>query len=483
MQIRLKCLKQKYSSLSEPVKASIWYMVCNILNKGMALISTPIFTRILTEEQYGIFSIFRSWYSILIIFTSLNIFLGGYTNGLLIFKNDWKAFTSSLLSLTTFITCCFGIIYCANSASISSFFELPEILMPAMFIELLFMPALEFWAAKERFDFKYQKYVIVSFTMTVCSLLGGVLAVLSMNYKVEAKVYSDAIVKGLFCGFIFVILMKQGKKLYVKKYWIYALKFNIPLIPHYLSNYVLSQSDRIMIGKMIGTSQAAYYSVAYTISMMMNIIITAINNSLAPYIYKSIDAGKARVIKKTVTPIFVVVGCLSIMTMAFAPEVIYIFAGSNYSEAIYVIPPIAASVFYIFLYSMFSTVEYFYQKTVKIAVATCISAGLNLVLNYMFINLFGYHAAGYTTLICYILLAFTHFLFYKKILKKELPNVKNLYDMKIIILVSCVVIMMMFVMLAIYKFTIIRYSIILITMITLIIKRKTIVISIENFRK
>jgi O-antigen/teichoic acid export membrane protein len=121
MQIRLKCLKQKYSSLSEPVKASIWYMVCNILNKGMALISTPIFTRILTEEQYGIFSIFRSWYSILIIFTSLNIFLGGYTKGLLIFKNDWKAFTSSLLSLTTFITCCFGIIYCANSASISSF--------------------------------------------------------------------------------------------------------------------------------------------------------------------------------------------------------------------------------------------------------------------------------------------------------------------------------------------------------------------------
>lgn len=481
MQISL--MKQKYNSISEPVKASVWYMICNILNKGMALISTPIFTRILTEEQYGLFSIFQSWYSIIIIFTSLNIFLGGYTKGLLIYKNDWKAFTSALLSLTTLITCCFGIIYCINSTLFSSFFGIPEVLMPAMFLELLFMPALEFWSAAERFDFKYQKYVIVSLMMTGCSLLCGVLAVLNTEYKVEAKIYSDAIVKVLFCSVIFVFLIKQGKRLYVKKYWCYALRFNVPLLPHYLSNYVLSQSDRIMIGRMVGTSQAAYYSIAYTISMMMNIIITAINNSLSPYIYKSINAGNAEVIKKAVTPICLIVGGLSVLTMAFAPEVIYIFAGSKYSEAIYVIPPIAAAVFFIFLYSMFSTVEYFYQKTGYIAVATCASAVLNLALNYVFISLFGYYAAGYTTLICYILLTYTHYFFYRRVLKDELPNVDNLYDIRMIILTSGTVLIVMFVMLAIYGFIIVRYSIILIMLITLIIKKRTIVDSINSIRK
>ena len=60
------------------MKASLWYTVCSIVNKGMALLSTPIFTRVMSEEQYGQFSIFQSWVSILIIFTSLNIFMSGY---------------------------------------------------------------------------------------------------------------------------------------------------------------------------------------------------------------------------------------------------------------------------------------------------------------------------------------------------------------------------------------------------------------------
>ena len=64
-------VKEKYNNMSLPVKAALWYTLCNVINKGIALVSTPIFTRILTEEQYGTFAIFQSWFSILIIFTSL----------------------------------------------------------------------------------------------------------------------------------------------------------------------------------------------------------------------------------------------------------------------------------------------------------------------------------------------------------------------------------------------------------------------------
>ena len=104
-------LLKKYNEMSEPVKASIWYTICNVLNKGIALLSTPIFTRVLSEEQYGTFAIFQSWYSIILIFTSLNIFLGGYQKGLLLFENDRNSFTSSQLGLTTTITLLYGIVY------------------------------------------------------------------------------------------------------------------------------------------------------------------------------------------------------------------------------------------------------------------------------------------------------------------------------------------------------------------------------------
>lgn len=68
-------IKNRYKALSLPVKATLWYTICNVINKGLALLSTPIFTRIMTEEQYGTFSVFQSWYGILLIFTSLNVSL------------------------------------------------------------------------------------------------------------------------------------------------------------------------------------------------------------------------------------------------------------------------------------------------------------------------------------------------------------------------------------------------------------------------
>ena len=107
----IRQLKQKYASLSQPVRAGLWYTVCNVLNKGISLLSTPIFTRIMTEEQYGTFAIFQSWYNILLIFTSLNMFLGSYEKGLLLYRDDVDGFTSSLLSLVTTITAGFALVY------------------------------------------------------------------------------------------------------------------------------------------------------------------------------------------------------------------------------------------------------------------------------------------------------------------------------------------------------------------------------------
>lgn len=344
--------------------------------------------------------------------------------------------------------------------------------MTAMFIELTLMPALEFWSAKERFDFKYKKYVLITIAMTILSLGGGVVAVLSTPYKVEARVFSDVAAKAIFSGIIFFLIVFQGKKIFVKEYWRYALKFNLPLLPHYLSNYILNQSDRLMIGRMVGNGQAAYYSVAYTISMMMTMVTAAINNALTPYIYKTIDAGDQGNIKKVTRPIFLLISGLSIVTMIFAPEVIWIFAGEKYAEAIYVIPPIAASVFFIFLYSMFSTIEYFYQRTGFIAIATCVSAVLNLILNYMFILRYGYYAAGYTTLVCYICLACMHFFFYKCVLKKMMPSVKDLYDIRLICITSVIVLVIMLLMVFTYSFMVLRYSLILLLAICTIWKRK-----------
>lgn len=464
----MRIILSKYRSLKIPQKAVLWYTFANILIKSIALLSTPVFTRLMSTKEYGTFTIFQSWLNILIIISSLNMFQGGYAKGLLKFKDDKKGYTSSSLTLTMLITLIWGVVYVFFKESLNSFFGLSSILMLIMFLNLLVMPSFEFWATKLRFEYKYKEFVFASIVISLSSILLGILLVILSQNKVEARAFADLLARLLICGLIIFSIFRQGKCLYRKKYWLFNLKFNIPLIPHFLAFYVLNQSDRIMISKMIGNTQAAYYSVAYTISMMMNLVITALNNALTPYIYTAINDKKEKNIQSSTTPLYFFVAVLSIITMIFAPEIVKIFAGHKYADAVYVIPPIAASVYFIFVYSMFSTVEYFYQKTAKIALATSISAGLNFVLNLYFIDIFGYYAAGYTTLFSYIILAILHYVFYRTIVNDKLGKNVHIFSMKAVVSCSVFVLAIMFFMLSVYKYVLIRYTIIIVGTIIII---------------
>ena len=214
-------IKNRYKALSLPVKATLWYTICNVINKGLALLSTPIFTRIMTEEQYGTFSVFQSWYGILLIFTSLNVFLGGYQKGLITYKQDIRRFTSSQLGLTTTITIIVFIMFTMNVPFWSTTLDLEPKVMYAMFVELLFMPAVELWSAQQRFDYKYLSYVVLTMVMSIASILVGVISVVMASNKIEARVFSDVGVKAVFSGIIFLFIFLNGKCFYNRKYWKY----------------------------------------------------------------------------------------------------------------------------------------------------------------------------------------------------------------------------------------------------------------------
>ncbi|MEG1186120.1 MAG: oligosaccharide flippase family protein, partial [Eubacterium sp.] len=64
---RLKNLTKKNSFLS----SSIIYVFGSFLTGGIAFITTPIFTRLLTPEDFGITSVFMTWVSVFTIFIGL----------------------------------------------------------------------------------------------------------------------------------------------------------------------------------------------------------------------------------------------------------------------------------------------------------------------------------------------------------------------------------------------------------------------------
>lgn len=452
-----KRLLSKYENLSQPVKASLWFTVCNLIQKGIALLCTPIFTRLLTTKQYGAYTVYQSWYQIIAIFATLMLSAGIFNNGLTKYPEKKKEFASSLLGLSTTATFVLFSIYIVSMEFWNKLFGLSSLFVFAMFFQLLFEPPYLFWCTEQRYDFKYKNLIITTLFIAFGSPILGIIAVLSTTYKAEARVVSFVLIQVIVGLFFYVKIFKNGKKFYDSFFWKYALSFNIPLIPHYLSMVILNQSDRIMIDEMIGTSEAAIYGIAYTLAMMMTIVTNAINNSFIPYKYQNLKNCNFEGIRKTSKSLLALVAGISIVAMSFAPELIRIFATEEYLDAIWVMPPVAASVYFLFLYPLFANIEFYFEKTKFIMFASCSGAILNVLLNYVFIKIFGYYAAGYTTLVCYILFAFAHYVAHKRIISTSL-EVNQIYDIKYIVLLSVFVLIMMGMMILGYIFSIVRYA-------------------------
>ena len=459
-----------YRQMSLPVKASLWFIVSNVIQKGISFISTPIFTRLLTTEEYGVFSVYSSWYNIVAIFCTLQLSAGVYNKGMTKWPEARDKLTSSLQGLSTFVTFLFFIVYLVASDFWDNLFGLSSALMLTLFVETLCVPAYNFWAASQRYDYKYKGVVIASILIGVLSPILGVLAVKVSPYKAEARVISYAFVQIVFGVFLYIFNLRKGKCFFDKKMWLYGLSFNLPLVPHYLAQTVLGSSDRIMISKMVGIGQAGIYSVAYTVSTLFSLVTIAINRTYIPYTFKAMKNKEYGSIRKTSLPIALLVCGMCTFAICLGPEIISIVSTSEYYEAKWVVPPVAASTFFSFLYVYFANVEFYYEKTKFVMIASSFAAFLNVLLNYIFIRIFGYIAAAYTTLACYMVLMLIHYVFYCK-LCRDYRIGGEMYDVKSMFLLGVLNLLSMFILTAVYDFIVVRYIVICIFVCLIILCR------------
>jgi len=465
----------KYKQAGDPLKASFWFLICGFFQKGISFLTTPFFTRIMNSAQYGVYNQYYAWYSIIQILVTLNLAAGVYTRGLVKNEDDQDAFSSSLLLLSTVCVALGVCIYCLFKNSINSLTGLNVIFMLLMFIEIWTNVSFLFWSNKERVNYRYKKLVALTLIYVISRpVMGMVLVIFARPDKQAlARVLGAVIVNAVLYIPLFVRIVYKGKVLFNYNYWKYAVFFNIPLVPHYLSQVLLNQSDRIMITKICGSSETAYYSVAYTLAMVMQIFSQSITSTMNPWIYKTIKRGQIKRIENASYIILVAVAAVNLILILFSPELLLILAPEDYQRAVWIIPPVTISVFFMFLYNLFVTFEYYYEKTKFVPIATGISALLNIILNYIFIPRFGYVAAGYTTLICYIIYAIAHYVFMNKMMAGVTGD-NRVYNTNIIITISVLLIASGLIISMFYDKIIIRYSIAAVSVFLVLINYKRI---------
>lgn len=467
----MKKLYIKYLNLSLPVKASFWFVICNILQKGISVITTPIFTRLLTPEEYGVFTVYQSWYSIIVIFATLNLFSGVYNKGLIKYKNEIPKFSSSMIGLTIFCTFIITMFFLINKTFWQNLLGLSSDYIFLILIQSLGTAAFSFWAKEERFSFRYKKLVALTVVTSLLSPMLAIILIISTNrYKAEARVFAFVFVNAVVGIYFIFSYLKKDKHLYDRKFWKYALCYSLPLIPHYLSQIVLSQSDRIMISNMIGVKEAGIYGVSYTVSMIMTFITNALNDTIIPYTFQKLKIGDYAAIRKISTLCILLTASGCGVVILLAPEIIKVIATPEYYDAIMIIPAVSSSVYFMFIFTLYANIEFYYEKTKNIMYASIFAAIINIVLNSIFIKLYGYYAAGYTTLFCYVIYSFLHMNFANRIVKKNI-GIKRIYNDKLVIIISIILILYTILVVFIYKYIVLRYLLLIIIIVFFFVKR------------
>ena len=203
-----------------------------------------------------------------------------------------------------------------------------------------------------------------------------------------------------------------------------------------------------------------------------------------PYLFENINSvEQQKSIKQISAKLLLFFACAVIVISLIAPEMVMILATEEYFEAVYIVPPIIAGVYFISISNMFSNVLLYHECSKYIMVASVIAALVNIVLNYITIPLWGYMSAAYTTLASYMLLALIQAIISTKVHRECVNNMQaSVYDNNAMLKISILAVVGCMLCVFLYEHNVIRYSVFLVFFIVLLgLKNK--VIDIIKFKK
>lgn len=380
----------------------------------MLYLFTPLYTRVLTEVQYGQYNHYLSWQSILVALLSLD--LASTVAIAYVDHKDPKAFhryISTVTFLSLSIPVAFGVAMLVFYRQFTALFGIEPIYLVLMIINICTTSALQIFQAEQRSKVQYK----LSSALTLANSFGNMLLTLLFVWLLPDKLFAvvlgglsvTTVINVAICVYVFCRSFSVQKE-YVR----YALRLALPLVPHVVSASLLSSANKILITSLCGSADTAFYSVVNTCAMVVTLFVTSVNGAWVPWFFSRVEAKDYSAIRKVSRVTIPLISLVALAVCLIGPEVVLIMGGRNYAEAVYMMPPMIFGCVIRYVYTLYVNIEFYNKKTGGISVATAITAAVNIGLNYVMIRMFGYRAAAYTTMLSDILLLAIHMYIVKR---------------------------------------------------------------------
>lgn len=382
-----------------------------IINMLIGVFTTPVITRLVLPDDYGQFSLFNTYSSIIMI-----VFCCGLDQALIRYfyvKDDKdyrvKLFNSSIvfpLLLITILSICL-IVYCVVTNRFSS---LDEFVIVVLFILNLYITALNrFCILLVRLNYHSGLYSIINIAHKISYVLLVITgAVLFKSHYLLILVSSTVLSAGLM-----LVMSIWGEK----SFWIHrpnkkvdlgiskkeVFQYSFPLMIASCVFSAFQAIDKLSLNYYMTYTDVGVYSSAQSLMAVFSIIQTTFNTVWSPkaiehYEKNENDTGFFKIVHQIVVVIMIVFGC----SVLLFKDVFVFLLGSKYRDASFVLPFL---MFNPIMYTLSETTVnglYFKKKSRWQVVITVISCIANIIGNSLLIPILGIKGAAVSTGISYI---------------------------------------------------------------------------------
>ncbi len=418
-------------SLKSTLKHSLIYGFGNFSSKLIGLILLPLFTSLLTTEEYGILSILEISSQILTTVFSLNLY-----NAMLRFASVEKSereektvvFTALIGLLTMGVLVSVAFIPFSGTFSeiffdnlkFSEYFTILS--LTSSFGIVNFLP-LTLFRLKERSGL----YSIFSTGRFTIVLLLDIYFLVYLHMGVKGIILSQLIGQAAFLFFSLPFTLKHiFPKINFQLLW-EMIAFGVPLVFSSLAGLVLTMSDRYVIKFIKGDASVGLYSLGFKIAGIINVfIVQSFHLSYVPIAFKKLkEEGNKRFYSKTLTYYVFVLVLSALFISVFGRGIVHLLARSkSYWDAFYVVPIISFVFIFKGMQYIISLGFQYVKKNSYNVLVVSISAVINLALNILFVKYWDFLGAAVATLISFFIMTLLTYYFSQRLFPIKFEVVK-----------------------------------------------------------
>ncbi|MBQ4070948.1 MAG: oligosaccharide flippase family protein [Clostridia bacterium] len=411
---------KKRGILTLPARASVFYTLTGALERGTTLIFTPIFTRMLTPAEYGVYPLYVSWMGILTVLITLELSGNVIYKGLVRYRGEESRFISSALSLLIASVGIYLILFALLGGYFSRLFGISRAVLLFLILQVFSSGVINLYFAECRFAYKYKVPSLINIITALLSPTLSYIIVRLTAYRAEGRIVGTLAVSGAVGAVLLVGMLRRGGGIVDLKIWRYLLSVCLPLLPHFLASSVIAQSGKIALGRFFGEGAVAKYSLVFSIGFIFSLVTVGIQSSLSPWINRKLSHGAEGAVSELSERLFYIFALISLMGVTFVPEGLSVLAPPEYREALIAVYPISVSVMISFLSTILYAVIVYYERGYLVTLSSVATALLAVALHLTLTRWLGYIGAALTQCISSAFLVVMYSVMLGGVLKKRL---------------------------------------------------------------